>query len=95
MICECEKHTSLFVPPRIFLPVERERVQAIGGLVGCGAGAAVLPLFFWFLFFFPFSLVACCALCLFFFSVSSSITYLFALCSPYREGVQGGFVFLR
>ena len=38
---------------------------------------------------------ACCALCLllFFFSVASSITDLFALRFPYREGVEGAFVF--
>ena len=29
----------------------------------------------------------------FFFSVASSITHLFALCFPYREGVEGAFVF--
>ena len=45
-----------------------------------------------FLFFF----FACCVLCLlpFFFSlVASSITYLSALRFPYREGVEGAFVF--
>ena len=44
------------------------------------------------LFFFLF---ACCVLCLlpFFFFVASSITYLSALRFPYREGVEGAFVF--
>ena len=45
-----------------------------------------------FLFFF----FACCVLCLlpfFFFLVASSITYLSALRFPYREGVEGAFVF--
>ena len=39
---------------------------------------------------------ACCVLCLlpfFFFLVASSITYLSALRFPYREGVEGAFVF--
>ena len=47
-------------------------------------------LFFFFFF-------ACCGLCLlprvFFFLAASSITYLSALRFPYREGVEGGFVF--
>ena len=44
-------------------------------------------------------LVGCfCVLCLvspppFFFFLASSITYLFALRFPYREGVEGAFVF--
>ena len=44
-------------------------------------------------------LVGCfCVLCLvsppfFVFSVASSITYLFAFRFPYREGVEGAFVF--
>ena len=45
-----------------------------------------------FVFFF-----ACCVLCflpfVFFFLAASSITYLSALRFPYREGVEGGFVF--
>ena len=62
-------------PP--FLPLWRERVRRpFGGLIGCGADAAALPLLLSFLFFFPpcflvvlylFSLVACCAFLLFFF----------------------------
>ena len=51
--------------------------------------------FFFFFFFF-----ACCGLCIlprvfffFFFLAASSITYLSALRFPYREGVEGGFVF--
>ena len=44
-------------------------------------------------------LVCCfCVLCLvsppFFLSLASSITYLIALRFPYREGVEGAFVFL-
>ena len=35
-----------------------------------------------------------CVSFLFFFSVASLITYLFALLFPYREGVEGAFVFL-
>ena len=49
------------------------------GLVGCGAGAAVLPLLLWLLVFFP---VACCALCLFFVvfcSVFDNIPFFFVL----------------
>ena len=48
-------------------------------------------LFVFFVFF------LCCGLCLlprvFFFLAASSITYLSALRFPYREGVEGGFVF--
>ena len=47
---------------------------------------------------FVFFFFACCGLCLlprvfFFFLAASSITYLSALRFPYREGVEGGFVF--
>ena len=85
------KYIPFFLSHRaFFLSVERERVQAFWGLVWCGAGAAVLPLLSWFLYLFL-RVVPCVS---FFFPVASSITYLFALCSPYREGVQGAFFFL-
>ena len=72
----CVTHiTYLSICPTVFSsPVETERVQVFGGLVGCF-----------------------CVLCLVspppFFFVASSITYLFALRFPYREGVEGAFVF--
>ena len=84
------KYIPLYLSHHAFFPLWREGVcRPFGGLVGCGAGAAVLPLLLWFLcFFFVFDLVACCALCRFFFSVASSKTYLFALCFPYRESCK-------
>ena len=73
MVCVMRNTYLSICPTAHFSLLQRERVQAFGGLVGCF-----------------------CVLCLvspFFFSVASSITYLFALCFPYREGVEGAFVF--
>ena len=76
MVCVTRITYLSSLPTAFSSPVERERVQVFGGLVGCF-----------------------CVLCLaspptlFFLSVASSITYLFALRFPYREGVEGAFVF--
>ena len=73
MVCVTQNTYLSICPTALSSPVERERVQVFGGLVGCF-----------------------CVVCLvspFFFSVASSITYLFALRFPYREGVEGAFVF--
>ena len=77
MICEMRNTYAPFVPPRIFPSVERERVQALGGLVGCGAGAAVLPLLLWLLFFFSYlvslHVVPCYSFFFFFRSIFDNI----------------------
>ena len=77
MACVMRSTYLSFRPIMFSSPVEKERAQVL----------------FVFLFFF-----ACCGLCLlprvfFFFLAASSITYLSALRFPYREGVEGGFVF--
>ena len=46
-----------------------------------------------FFFFFFLRVVFCVSSLFFFFFVASSITYLSALRFPYREGVEGAFVF--
>ena len=79
MACVMRSTYLSFCPIMFSSPVEKERAQ-------------VLLVFFFF---------ACCVLCLlpcvyflfFVFSAASSITYLSALRFPYREGVEGGFVF--
>ena len=81
MACVMRSTYLSFRPIMFSSPVEKERAQV---------------LFFFFCFFFFF--FACCGLCLlprvfFFFLAASSITYLFAFRFPYREGVDGGFVF--
>ena len=74
MVC-VTRNTYLSICPTVLSsPVERERVQIFGGLVG-------------------FFRVLCLVSPPFSFSVASSITYLFALRFPYREGVEGAFVF--
>ena len=73
MVCVMRNMYLSICPTVLSSPVERERMQVFGGLVGCF-----------------------CVLCLvspFFFFVVSSITYLFALCFPYREGSEGAFLF--
>ena len=78
MACVMRSTYLSFRPIMFSSPVEKERAQVL------------------FVFFFFF---ACCGFCLlprvffFFFLAASSITYLSALRFPYREGVEGGFVF--
>ena len=69
-----------FCPTVFSSPVEKERAQVfLGGwlVVFACCALCLLPVFFLFLFL----------------SVASSITHLFALRFPYKEGVEGAFFF--
>ena len=77
MACVMRSTYLSFRPIMFSSPVEKERAQVL------------------FFFFFSLRVVVCVSslVFFFFFLAASSITYLSALCFPYREGVEGGFVF--
>ena len=77
MACVMRSTYLSFRPIMFSSPVEKERAQVL------------------FVFFFFLRVVVCVSslVFFFFFLAASSITYLSALRFPYREGVEGGFVF--
>ena len=77
MACVMRSTYLSFRPIMFSSPVEKERAQV---------------LFVFFSFFCVLWFVSPPS-CFFFFLAASSITYLSALRFPYREGVEGGFVF--
>ena len=79
MACVMRSTYLSFRPIMFSSPVEKERAQVL----------------FVFFFFFFLRVVVCVSslVFFFFFLAASSITYLSALRFPYREGVEGGFVF--
>ena len=77
MACVMRSTYLSFRPIMFSSPVEKERAQVL----------------FFFFFFFCVLWFVSLPSCFFFFLAAPSITYLSALRFPYREGVEGGFVF--
>ena len=78
MACVMRSTYLSFCPIMFSSPVEKERAQVLLVFFFCVLCFVSPPL---------------CLLLFFFFSAACSITYLSALRFPYRESVEGGFVF--
>ena len=89
------KYIPLYLSDRAFFPLYRESVcRPPGGWLGVGRVRWSYLSSSGSCFSFSYLVLLRVEPCVSpFFLVASSITYLFALCFPYREGVQGGFFF--